>query len=87
METKISVITIGKRLLFIAIIFAILFMPPIFPHSKKVGLFLQAIGAGASTIIPVFAIWGEQVKARFFGPKLILFLYKPEGEEKAIRSA
>jgi len=76
MGTRKQLFTIGKWLLFIALFSFILLLPAIFPHGKNITLYLQAIGVAASAI----AIWGDQIKARFFGPKLVLTLFKQEGE-------
>jgi len=78
MKTKKGIICFGKGVvIFLAMAF-IISMPAIFPHSRKVGLFLQAIGVIASAVVALFAIWGERIRARFFGPKLALSLFKPE---------
>jgi hypothetical protein len=87
METKKRIIKIGKWLLFFAVILFVLLLPAIFLHTKKVALYLQAIGVCASSIIAIFAIWGEQIRARFLGPKLVLSLFKPEGEETFVSHA
>ncbi len=86
-----SILGLAKRLAFwgillVALLFIVL-MPMLFPKCGRVGLYLQAIGVGISTLIVISAIWGEQIRARFFGPKLFLSLLKPEGEETFISNA
>jgi hypothetical protein len=63
MKTKKGIARFGKWVLIFALIAFILSMPALFPHSRKVGLFLQAIGVIASAIIALFAIWGERIRA------------------------
>jgi hypothetical protein len=62
------------------IIFFIL-VPLIFTPGTKGTLFLQAIGVLISAAIALFAIMGEQIRARYFGPRLHLSIYKAQGEE------
>jgi hypothetical protein len=71
---------IGFWVIFLAALLFIILMPKIFHQGKRVGLYLQAIGVCASTAIAIFAIWGEQIRARFFGPKLVLSLDRKEGQ-------
>jgi hypothetical protein len=50
-------------------------------HPTKVAtLYLQGFTAFAQTVIAVSAIWGNEIKALFFGPKLILDLDSPKGQ-------
>ena len=76
-----KIFTFIKWLAIIAFVFSVPLLIAVFvPHSRKAGLLIQAIGVAASAVIALFAIMGEQIRARFFGPKLALTLFKPQGE-------
>lgn len=52
-----------------------------FTHpAKKATLLLQGLTVFVQILIAVFAIWGNQIRALFSGPKLVLSLDRPEGQ-------
>jgi len=53
----------------------------IYAHpSKKATLYLGGFTAFFQTVIAVSAIWGNEIRALFLGPKLVLSLDRPEGQ-------
>ena len=49
--------------------------------TKKATFVLQGMGALVQTAVAVLAIWGNQIKALLVGPKLILELDSPRGQQ------
>jgi hypothetical protein len=52
---------------------------------KRATLLLQGLTVFVQILIAVFAIWGNQIRALFSGPKLVLSLDRPEGQLTHLR--